>query len=117
MDPGFVPVHLVLGEALEQKHMYGESITELEKAVSLSGRCPIYISSLAHAYGVAGRRDQARMLVDELCNLSKQRFVSSYDIALASLGIGETDRTFALLAQAVEERSPQVAFLRSRPSL
>jgi TolB-like protein/DNA-binding winged helix-turn-helix (wHTH) protein/Flp pilus assembly protein TadD len=115
MDPGFVPVHLVLGHALEQKHMFQEAITELERAVSLSGGSPIYMASLAHAYGVAGRRGQARKLFDDLWKLSKQRFVSSYDLALASLGIGETDRTFALLARAVEERSPRVAFLGVDP--
>ncbi len=115
MDPGFVPVHLVLGHALEQKHMYREAITELEKAVSLSGGSPVYIASLAHAYGVAGRRGQAKKLCDDLRNLSRQRYVSSYDLAIASLGIGETDSVLKLLAQAVEERSPRVAFLRIDP--
>jgi TolB-like protein/DNA-binding winged helix-turn-helix (wHTH) protein/Tfp pilus assembly protein PilF len=115
MDPGFVPVHLVLGDALEQKHMYQEAITELEKAVSLSGGSPVYMASLAHAYGVAGRRGQAKKLFDDLRNLSKRRYVSSYDLALASLGIGETNRAFALLARAVEERSPRAAFLGVDP--
>ncbi len=115
MDPGFVPVHLVLGEALEQKHMYQEAIAELEKAVSLSGGSPVYMASLAHVYGAADRRDQAKKLFDELRNLSKQRYVSSYDLALASLGMGETDGAFALLARAVEERSPRVAFLGVDP--
>jgi TolB-like protein/DNA-binding winged helix-turn-helix (wHTH) protein/Tfp pilus assembly protein PilF len=115
MDPGFVPVHLVLGHALEQKHMYQEAIAELEKAVSLSGGSPVYMASLAHAYGVAGRVSQAKKLFDDLRNLSKQRYVSSYDLALAQLGMGETDRAFALLARAVEERSPRVAFLGVDP--
>ena len=115
MDPGFVPVHLVLGNALEQKRMYQEAITELEKAVSLSGGSPVYIASLAHAYGVAGRRGQAEKLFEELRKLSKQRYVSSYDLALASLGIGETDQAFTLLARAVEERSPRAAFLGVDP--
>jgi TolB-like protein/DNA-binding winged helix-turn-helix (wHTH) protein/Tfp pilus assembly protein PilF len=115
MDPDFVPVHLVLGHALEQKHMYREAIAELERAVSLSGGSPIYVASLAHLYAVAGRRGQARQLFDDLWNLSKQRFVSSYDLAVASLAIGKTDRTFALLARAVEERSPRVAFLGVDP--
>jgi len=115
MDPGFVPVHLVLGNALEQKRMYQEAITELEKAVSLSGGSPVYMASLAHAYGVAGRRGQAEKLFEELRKLSKQRYVSSYDLALASLGIGETDQAFTLLARAVEERSPRAAFLGVDP--
>lgn len=115
MNPGFVPVHLVLGQALEQKHMYREAIAELEKAVLLSDGSPIYMASLVHAYGAAGRRGQARKLFDKLWNLSGHRFVSSYDLALASLGIVEADRTFALLARAVEERSPRVAFLGVDP--
>ena len=115
MDPGFVPVHLVLGHALEQKHLYQEAIAELEKAVSLSGGSPVYMASLAHAYGVAGRRGQAKKLFDDLSKLSEQRYVSSYDLALASLGIGETDQAFTLLARAVDERSPRAAFLGVDP--
>lgn len=115
MDPGFVPVHLVLGEALEQKHMYREAIMELEKAVSLSGGSPVYMASLAHAYGVAGRRGQAKKLFDELGNLSQQRYVSSYDLALALLGMGETNKAFALLTRAVDGRSPRAAFLGVDP--
>ncbi|HEX4168378.1 MAG TPA: tetratricopeptide repeat protein [Bryobacteraceae bacterium] len=115
MDPGFVPVHLVLGEALEQKHMYQEAIIELEKAVSLSGGSPVYMASLAHAYGVAGRRGEAKKLTDHLGNSSKQRYVSSYDLALALVGIGETNKAFQLLARAVEERSPRAAFLGVDP--
>ncbi len=115
MDPGFVPVHLVLGHALEQKHMYQEAILELEKAVRLSGGSPIYMASLAHVYGIAGRRSQARKVFDDLIKLSEQRYVSPYDLALASLGVGETDQALALLAQAVEERSPRAAFLTVDP--
>jgi adenylate cyclase len=115
MDPGFVPAHLVLGHALEQKHMYREAITELERAVNLSGNSPVYIASLAHAYGLAGRRSQARKMFDDLRKVSKQRCVSCYDLALASLGMGETDQVFTLLAQAVEEHSPRAAFLGVDP--
>jgi tetratricopeptide (TPR) repeat protein len=115
MDPDFVPVHLVLGHALEQKHMYQEAILELEKAVSLSGGSPVYMGSLVHAYGAAGRQREARRLFQDLRDLSKHRYVSPYDLALASLGLGETDQALALLAQAVEERSPRAAFLGVEP--
>lgn len=115
MDPNFVPVHLVLGHALEQKHMYREAIAELERAVSLTGRSPVYLASLAHVYGLAGKRDHAQDLFTELKNLSERRYVSSYDLALASLGVGETDTAFALLARAIDERSPRAAFLGVDP--
>jgi Tfp pilus assembly protein PilF len=110
MDPDFVPVHLVLGQALEQKHTYQEAIAELERAVSLSGGSPVYLASLAHAYGVAGRRSEAQKTLQNLRNLSKQRYVSCYDLALASLGMGERDQALKLLSQAVEGHSPRAAW-------
>jgi len=115
MDPDFVPVHLVLGHALEQKHMYEEAVAELEKAVALSGGSPVYIASLAHVYGVSGRRPQAQKLFGDLQQLCTQRYVSPYDLALASLGIGQTNWAFQSLSRAVEERSPRAAFLGVDP--
>ncbi len=115
MDSKFVPVHLVLGHALEQKHMYPEAILEFEKAVNLSGGSPVYLASLAHAYGLTGRRSEAQKVLHELRSAAKHRYVSSYDLALAELGIGERDRALMLLAQAVEERCPRAAFLGVDP--
>jgi Flp pilus assembly protein TadD len=100
----------VLGQALEQKHTYQEAIAELERAVSLSGGSPVYLASLAHAYGVAGRRSEAQKTLQNLRNLSKQRYVSCYDLALASLGMGERDQALKLLSQAVEGHSPRAAW-------
>jgi TolB-like protein/DNA-binding winged helix-turn-helix (wHTH) protein/Tfp pilus assembly protein PilF len=115
MDPHFVPAHLVLGHAYEQKGMLQEAIAEIERAVSLSAGSPVYVASLAHACGLAGRRTQAVKLLGDLQKTAAQRFVSSYDLALAHLGIGENARAFELLNQAVEERSPRAAFLGVEP--
>jgi TolB-like protein/Tfp pilus assembly protein PilF len=117
MDPTFVPAHLVLGQAYEQKGMLPEAIAELERAVTLSGRRPVYLASLAHAYGLAGKRTQALKLLQDLKAMSQHIFVSSYDLALAHLGMGEKAEALALLSQAVDERSPRVAFLRVEPRL
>ena len=115
MDPKFVPARLVLGQAYEQMGMPQQAIAELETAVRLSGGSAVYLASLAHAHGVAGRRAEAEKLQRDLVKLSEQRFVSSYDLALASLGLGETSQALALLERAVEESSPRVAFLGVDP--
>lgn len=115
MDPKYVHVHVVLGHTFEQKHMFPEAIAELKKAAGLSSGSPLYLASLAHAYGVSGNSSEARKIRDRLVTLSKERYVSSFDLAVASLGMGETDRTFALLAQAVDERSPRVEVLGVDP--
>ena len=65
MDPTFVPAHHVLGQAYEQKSMPEKAIVELKKAVSLSGGSSLYVSSLAQAYAIGGRRSEAEMLLHQ----------------------------------------------------
>ena len=117
LDPGFVPVHLALGQAYVQKQMFPEAIGELEKAVDLSGGSPVYLAALAHAYGVTGRKQDASRVIDQLQNLAVRRYVASYDMALAWLGLGDYDRTLASLERSVEDRSPRLLFLSVEPRL
>ena len=115
LDPGFVPARLALGQAYVQKQMFPEAIRELEKAVDLSGGSPVYLASLAHAYGVTGRKRDTARVIDQLQNLAGQRYVASFDMALAWLGLGDRERTLASLETSVEDRSPRLLFLSVEP--
>jgi TolB-like protein/DNA-binding winged helix-turn-helix (wHTH) protein/tetratricopeptide (TPR) repeat protein len=115
LDPGFVPARLALGQAYVQKQMFPEAIRELEKAVDFSGGSPVYLASLAHAYGVTGRKRDTSRVIDQLKNLAGRRYVASFDMALAWLGLGNHDRTLALLETSVEDRSPRLLFLSVEP--
>jgi hypothetical protein len=91
---------------------------------SLYGRCarrrsgsPVYLAALTHAFGAAGKRSDAQKLLADLERLSRQKYVSSVDLALAHLGLGQTAQALGLLEQAVEERSPRAAFLGIEPHL
>jgi Flp pilus assembly protein TadD len=106
---------LALGQAYVQRQMFPEAIRELEKAVDLSGGSPLYLASLAHAYGVTGRKRDTSRVIDQLQNLAGRRYVASYDLALAWLGLGDHDRTLASLERAVEDRSPRLLFLSVEP--
>jgi hypothetical protein len=48
--------------------------------------------------------------------MSQQKYVSSVDLALANLGLGQREDAMALIDQAVAERSPRVAFLGVEPN-
>ena len=115
LDPDFVPARLALGQAYEHTKMFQEAIGELERAAGLSGGSPLYIASLAHAYGCAGRRSDTLRLIDDLEKPASQRYVSSFDIAIAWLGLGDKGRALTLLERAIEDRSPRLLFLTVEP--
>ena len=106
---------MVLGQAYEQKGMLKEAIVEFGRASSLSAGGSMYAASLAHALGLAGRRVEALKVLDGLSSKAARGFVSSYDLAIARLGIADKDKAFELLRAAAEERSPRVAFLGVDP--
>jgi TolB-like protein/DNA-binding winged helix-turn-helix (wHTH) protein/Flp pilus assembly protein TadD len=115
IDPGFGPAHMVLGHAYEQKGMIEDAIAEFKKASSLAGGGSMYAASLAHALALAGKRAEASRMAQDLSREAARRFISSYDLAVARVGLGDTNRTFQLLGAAVREGSPRVAFLGVDP--
>ncbi len=117
MDPNFAVAHLWLGQVYEQRRMYETAISEFQKGISLSGGGTYALARLGHAYAVAGRRGEAQMVLNQLNDLSKQKYVSPYDIGMIYAGLGENDRAFAWLEKAYEERSVALYFLKVEPSL
>ena len=80
LDPNFIMAHWQLGRTYLQETMYEEAIKEFQKAVALSGRNPAHIAALGHAYAVAGKKVEARKILEELKRQSKRRYVPSYDV-------------------------------------
>jgi TolB-like protein/DNA-binding winged helix-turn-helix (wHTH) protein/Tfp pilus assembly protein PilF len=111
IDPDFVPAHLALGQAYVQKGMFRQAIYELRRAVDLSEESPVYVASLAHAYGVTGRRADALKLIGQLDQMASRRYVAAFDVGLAWLGLGDNDRAFASLEKAFQDRSPRLLFI------
>jgi tetratricopeptide (TPR) repeat protein len=66
LDSNYSWGHLWIGQAYLQKEMYKEAIDEINQAIRLSNGDTRARATLAHAYAVAGRRDDAIKLLDEL---------------------------------------------------
>ena len=124
LDPNFAETHQQLGQAYEQLGKYKEATAEMRKAVDLSGRRVMVLSALGHILAVSGDRQGALQVLAEFQKASRQRFVPAFDSAMIYAGIGEKDRTFALLEKAYQENSswlfnmnhdPRLAPLRSDP--
>jgi TolB-like protein/Tfp pilus assembly protein PilF/tRNA A-37 threonylcarbamoyl transferase component Bud32 len=116
MEPNFAIAHNVLGIVNLKRGRTSEAIAELEKAVRLDGS-PRLLTTLGYGYGVANRRADARGVEARLKALSRSRYISPFSLALVSAGLGEDDRSFALLERCYEERSDNMAILRVYPLL
>ena len=115
MDPNFAVAHWHVGLAYEQKEMFDEAIAEFQRATTLSGGSPLLKASLGHAYAKANRKDEGKKILAELNELSKERYVSSYERAAISVALGDERQAFQLLDQAYEEHSFHMVYLKVWP--
>jgi len=115
MDPNFAVAHWHVGLAYEQKGMFDEAIAEFQRATALSGGSPLIKASLGHAYAKANRKEEATKIVAELNELSKQRYVSSYERAAISVALGDERQSFQWLEKAFEEHSFHMIYLKVWP--
>jgi eukaryotic-like serine/threonine-protein kinase len=104
-----------LGLILLQRRQYAEAIAALAQAVARKAE-PDFISELALAYAVAGRRDEARRTLAQLQGVAKQRYVPPFYIAKVYAGLGENTQAMALLNRAFQDRSDQLTGLRVEPA-
>jgi DNA-binding SARP family transcriptional activator len=117
LDPGYGLAHWYLGIAYEQKGLYPEAATEFRKSVEFLKGNLIVEANMGHYYAVSGQRKKAQKIIDKLQELSKQRYVSSYEIALIHLGLGEKEQAFGRLERAYQEHSDMLVYLNFEPRL
>jgi len=115
LDPKFPVPYWAIGMCYEQLKKYPEAVAQFQKGIELSGRGSNGIASLAHAYGLAGRRVEAHKILAELSARAKTKYVSSYQFAVIYLGLGQNERAIAALEGAYSERSTLLGYLKMDP--
>ena len=115
MDPTFAVAHWHLGLAYEQKGMFDDAIAEFSKAITLSGGSPLMRAALGHAYAKSNRKAEATKILDELKELSKHRYVASYEVAAIYVALGDKEHAFDLLERASTEHSFHLVYLNVWP--
>ncbi|HEV2714047.1 MAG TPA: tetratricopeptide repeat protein, partial [Terriglobales bacterium] len=74
MDPNFYYAYLTLGQALDMKGARDAAIGEYQKARALND-APSVLGLLAHAYVFSDNNIEAGKILDQLMQLTKQRYV------------------------------------------
>ena len=116
LDPSFGPAHVMLGRIYVAKGMPDRAVAELQRAQDLMGRRPDVLTPHAYALARAGRPRDARMMLDELLQISKPRSAAPVRVALVYIALGETDHAFEWLEKALEARDWQMGLLSVEPA-
>src|SRR5207302_3940087 len=113
MNSHFAPAHQTLGWAYLNMGKREEAIHEFQQALQLSGTDDTdWVLDLGFAYAAAGKRDEARRILDKLKKQHARGLVPSGSIAILYGALGELDQAFAWLEKAYEERDPELTYLK-----
>jgi eukaryotic-like serine/threonine-protein kinase len=117
MDTNFSLAHRALAWVCTKMGRSKEAISELQKAITLSGGNARVVGELGYAYAVSQDRTRAQRVLSELKNLSKEKYVPPHSIAIIYVGLGERDQAFRWLEKSYEERSGRMVELGVDPMM
>jgi serine/threonine protein kinase/tetratricopeptide (TPR) repeat protein len=117
LDSGAVSAHTVLRWAYEKKGMHTEALAAFEQERVFAGETPTTHAKRAHVLASVGRREEARVILQEILARRAEQWVSAYEIAIIYCSIGEPDNAFRWLEQAEREHAVGFTFVRVDPRL
>ena len=115
LDPNFVPAQHALEAAYAQAGMYTEAVGERQKVLTLSGN-PDLAAAIGEDYRKSGYAGVLQSSLEGLKEVSKQRYVSPYNIAQIHARLQEKDQALARLEQAFSERDSQLTYVKVDPA-
>src|SRR4030095_4799599 len=121
-DPDFWVARHYLALAYVQKGMFDDAIAERRGLITAPPTGPIPDSvvateteataSLGFAYGMAGKRNEAMGIIDQLHQLAQKRYVSGLYFAIVYTGLRDNDHAIEYLNKAFESRHPGLVLIR-----
>ncbi|CAN5820413.1 serine/threonine-protein kinase [soil metagenome] len=115
LEPNYWFARVYAASAYIEKRMFAEAVAEARKARELSGVSTRPTAFLGYALAKFGRQAEARAELEGLLKLSRERYVSPYNIAMIYNGLGERDETLAWLERGYRQREPRMVFLKVEP--
>jgi len=115
MDPNYSIAHSFLAGSYQENGMFDQAVAEAEKAVALFDGNDYRIAILGYAYARAGKKQEARNILERLKKASRDHYTSPYTTGLIYASLGETDEALDWLEKAYEDRFWMMAYLKVDP--
>ncbi|MEJ2205300.1 MAG: protein kinase, partial [Gemmatimonadota bacterium] len=117
MDPQHMVSYLELADAHARRGDADKALAAAERGLELSGGQSIaaFGMAIAVASAGAGDHDRARELLGELTARAEREYVSPFWLAAGHAALGEMDRGFEYLAQAVRDHDPNLLYITATP--
>jgi TolB-like protein len=105
IDKDFLPAYRNLAEAYYHESRFEDAIRVLEKALPFSHGDALVKAHLAFSYARSERTEKAHILLTELREESKRKYVPPVAFALVHCGLHENAQAIEWLGKAYEERA------------
>jgi len=115
MNPNLPLAHLWLGRSYQDKGMYAEALGEFAQAEKAMRHWLPAIAARGMVLGLAGKRQEARTVLNEMRELAKKRYVTAYGVALVYAGLGDKDQAFLWLQRGIDERTHWLVWTKLDP--
>ena len=111
IEPDFYGAYWLKGAIRLAEGRYADAVEELKRAASLGGH-HIVVADLASAYGLASRREDATIILDQLLETRRRQYVPAICMARVYSRLGEAEKAIEWLETAFDERNGEMVFLQ-----
>jgi len=115
LDPSFLPFTYLLGTLHMFKGNEQAAFAAYKRGIDISAGAASYLGGLGWAYANVGRTDDARMVLTQLREMRKQKYVMATNIALIHAELNEKEEALRWLEQGFEERAAWMVYLNTDP--
>jgi TolB-like protein/Flp pilus assembly protein TadD len=114
-NPHFAAAYWTLGLVQDQRGELDEAVAAFKRAIELSPPSPRILGALGGVLAKAGKRDEARKILDQLDELAARRYISPFEPALINFNLGRRNEGFVLLSKAFADRCFEVITIHIDP--
>lgn len=112
LDSNFSGAHAGLALVYQEEGRFQEALAECRTVRALAGNSPVRLEYLGFINAMAGRKEEAKQVLDELLAFSRQGYSLSVQIAAVYSSLNERDSAFQWLGHAYNEHNELLRTLK-----